>query len=159
MYGLAADDSHHFDDFGPQRFFAEAKPHTRHPALPGRTSIYVRANRLSVNDIVSAIDNGEFYFVSHPLTQPIELKRLDAGKSGIRLELPDESKDLGWSRPHKNPTLYRTYFIGKSGETLRQDESLTPSYAFQGDELYVRVRVQGSDGAVLWTQPVFVSQR
>lgn len=59
-------------------------------------------------------------------------------------------------RPQKNPTLYRTFFVGKGGEVLKRDESLRPSYEFKGDEFYVRARVHGSDGAVLWTQPVFV---
>jgi hypothetical protein len=42
---------------------------------------------------------------------------------------------------------------------LKVDESRSPSYRFKGNELYVRARVQDSDGGVAWTQPVFVRRR
>lgn len=156
LYGIAADDAHHFDHYGPRTVFAEAKPFTIYPALPGRTSVYVLSKELTTKAILAAIDSGDFYSVRHDLTGPIEFKSYEVDKSGIRIELPAPDKDIGWALPGKNPTRYRTYFIGKGGKVLKVDESLTPSYKFGGDELYVRVRVQGSDGAIAWTQPVFV---
>jgi len=54
-----------------------------------------------------------------------------------------------------NPQLYRTEFIGKDGNLLKKDESLSPAYEFTGTELYVRTRITNSDGQVAWTQPVF----
>ncbi len=159
LYGLAADDAHHFPDFGQKTFFAGAKPFTIYPALPGRTSVYVRAKELKAEAIIDAIDRGDFYSVRHDLTMPIEFKSYEVDKNGIRLELPAPDKDIGWALPGKNPTRYHTYFIGKGGKVLKLDESLSPSYKFSGDELYVRARVEGSDGAVAWTQPVFVRGR
>ena len=55
--------------------------------------------------------------------------------------------------------LYYSTIIKKDGKVLKVDESLTPAYEFKGDELYVRARVECSDGAVAWTQPVFVKNK
>ena len=132
LYGMAADDSHHF------------KPECT-PSLvcPGRAWIMVRASELTREALLEAIQRGEFY-----ATTGIELRNYAADANGIRIELP-----VGDQR---NPTRYRTFFVGKDGVVLKQDESLTASYSFTGDELYVRARVEASTGAVAWTQPVFL---
>jgi hypothetical protein len=155
LYVLATDDSHHFDDFGTQDFFADGKRHVQAKALPGRTSIYVRAPELTTKAILSAIDRGDFYSVAHFTNLPIEFVSYNVDENGIQLKLPEVSKDKGNTRPGENTTRYRTYFIGKDGRVLKLDESYSPSYRFRGDELYVRVRVEDSDGGVAWTQPVF----
>jgi len=159
LYGLVADDAHHFYDFAPQSFYHEAAPATVYPALPGRTSVFVYAKELSAKKILAAIDRGEFYAVKHHLTHPIEFKVYKADKNGIHITLPNIDKDVGWSLPGHNNTKYRTFFIGKDGKVLKRDESANPSYQFKGDELYVRARVECSDGAVAWTQPVFVNKQ
>ena len=159
LYGLAADDAHHFYDFAPQNFFHEAAPATVYPALPGRTSIYVYAKELTPEAIIAAIDRGDFYAVKHHLTFPIQFEDYRVDKNGIQIVLPKIDKDVGWSLPGHNNAAYRTFFIGKDGKVLKVDESLTPAYEFKGDELYVRARVECSDGAVAWTQPVFVKNK
>ena len=73
----------------------------------------------------------------------------------IRIDLSDQTHDLGWSLPGANPELYRTEFIGKGGRVLKVDESLHPFYEFTGQELYVRARVTNSDGQIAWTEPIF----
>jgi len=156
LYGVAGDDSHHFKDFGYQWNKALAVAKLTFKALPGRTSIYVNSKELTAKSIIDAIDRGDFYAVRHDLTMPIKFKSYKVDKSGIRIKLPAPIKDLGWTLPGLNPTRYSTYFIGKDGKVLKVDESLTPSYNFRGNELYVRARIQGSDGAIAWTQPVFV---
>lgn len=159
LYGLAADDSHHFYDFAPQSFFHEAAPATVYPALPGRTSVFVYAGELSPREIIAAIDRGDFYAVKHHLTFPIEFKDYKVNNNGIHITLPGIDKDVGWSLPGHNNVKYRTFFIGKDGKVLKMDESTNPSYQFKGDELYVRARVECSDGSVAWTQPVFVNKK
>ena len=159
LYGLAADDSHHFYDFAPQHFFHEANPATVYPALPGRTSVFVYASELSPKAIIAAIDKGDFYAVKHHLTFPIQFEDYQADKNGISIKLPKIDKDVGWSLAGHNNAKYRTFFIGKDGAVLKIDESLEPSYQFKGDELYVRARVECSDGAVAWTQPVFINKK
>ena len=156
MFCPAADDSHHFNHFGPKTFWWGSRPVTQAPSLPGRTSVYVYAPELTSEAIISAIDNGEFYSVKHDLTLPIEFVSYKVSNEGIYIELSDQGKDIGWPVPGGNTTLYNTYFIGRNGKVLKKDETLNPSYNFQGDELYVRARVECSDGAVAWTQPIFV---
>jgi hypothetical protein len=132
LYGMATDDSHHFKP--------ECAPTV---VCPGRAWILVRATELTREGLLDAMARGDFYS-----TTGIELKSYQADASGIRIELPEGDR--------RNPTRYRTYFIGKDGAVLKQDDSLTPSYTFAGGELYVRARIEASNGAVAWTQPVFL---
>jgi hypothetical protein len=165
LYAIAADDSHHFERFGPETRPVEGEKRSYAPALPGRTSVFVRARELSAEAVTDAIDRGDFYSVKHELTLPIEFERVEVDEEGIRLVLPTASKDIGWSSDRHNPTRYRTSFIGVESAdgsdgpveatVLDRDDSNEPSYEFTGSELYVRARVDGSDGAVAWTQPVF----
>jgi hypothetical protein len=139
VYGVAADDAHHFyGEFDRDR------------ANPGRAWIFVHAAELSAESLLGAIARGDFYS-----STGVELESYEQDGEGIRLSLSDASRDLGWSQPGSNPTRYRTSFIGRGGEVLKVDTSLAPSYRFGGNELYIRARVEGSDGGVAWTQPVF----
>ncbi len=160
LYAVADDDSHHFYDFGPQlTFMPNGQGVMRYPANPGRCSIFVRASKLATKPIVAAFSRGDFYSVCHFTSVPIKFSSYAVDKSGIRLKLPSTViADLGWSKPGENEIRYRTYFIGKDGKVLKVDQSFSPSYSFKGDELYVRVRVEDSDGGVAWTQPVFVNR-
>jgi len=170
LYAIAADDSHHFDRLGPETRPVEGELRTHAPSLPGRTSVFVRAPELSTEAILNGIERGDFYSVRHKLTLPIVFEEITVDETGIRLQLPTDSKDIGWTSNTHNPTRYRTTFIGVEGEAtdeirddasavLKTDTSSTPSYSFTGSELYVRARVEGSDGAVAWTQPVFLDGR
>jgi len=170
LYAIAADDSHHFDRLGPETRPVEGELRTHAPSLPGRTSVFVRAPELSTEAILNGIERGDFYSVRHKLTLPIVFEKITVDETGIRLQLPTDSKDIGWTSNTHNPTRYRTTFIGVEGEAtdeirddasavLKTDTSSTPSYSFTGSELYVRARVEGSDGAVAWTQPVFLDGR
>ena len=135
LYALATDDAHYFyGEFSPAK------------AYPGRGWIVVRAPELTAEAIVAAIEHGEFY-----ASTGVELKSCEADDNGIRLALPE---------PRGQSDLrYRTYFIGKDGIVLKREDSLTPSYKFQGNELYVRARVEASNGTLAWTQPVFSEKK
>jgi hypothetical protein len=148
MYGVAADDSHHFYDFVSSRQLREPLSN------PGRAWIMVRATELTVKALIEAMNRGEFY-----ATTGVTLESYEATSNGIRIGLSDRTRDLGWSLPGANPQLYRTEFIGKEGKVLKVDESLSPSFDFTGKELYVRARITNSDGQVAWTQPVFPKGR
>lgn len=131
LYGVATDDAHHF------------KPQcTPELVCPGRAWIMVRATELSSEALVAAIARGDFYS-----STGVTLRSYEADASGVRIALPEGDP--------RNPTRYRTFFIGKDGAVLKQDDSLAPAYTFTGSELYVRARVEASTGAVAWTQPVF----
>jgi len=165
LYAVAADDSHHFDRFGTETRPVDGELDTQAPSLPGRTSIFVRARELSAEAITDAVARGDFYSVKHELTLPIEFQDITVTDDGIQIELPTGSKDIGWTTDTHNPTRYRTSFIGvdesvaddgSEAEVLKRDDSASPSYQFTGSERYVRARVEGSDGAIAWTQPVFL---
>ncbi len=134
LYGLGTDDAHDF-----KGEFSDSKQN------PGRAWVMVRAAELSRETILAALDRGDFY-----ASTGVTLKSYEADARGIRIELPE---DTG-----RNPLRYRTFFIGKNGEVLKRDETLRPAYAFKGDELYVRARVEASNGARAWTQPVFLKK-
>ncbi|TQQ80551.1 hypothetical protein [Halonotius roseus] len=166
LYAIAADDSHHFDRFGPQTRPVEGEMRTYAPSLPGRTSVFVRARELTTEQILNAVSRGDFYCVKHDLTLPIKFEEITVTDNVFEIQLPTASKDIGWTSGIHNPTQYRTTFIGKKGspadeirddpaEVLKRDNSTHPSYSFTGSELYVRARIEGSDGATAWTQPVF----
>lgn len=131
IYGVASDDAHHF-----QGEFAAPRQN------PGRAWVMVRATALTTEALAAALERGDFY-----ASTGVELKAYAADAAGIRIELPSAP----W-----NPPRYRTFFIGRNGAVLKRDDSLQPSYQFRGDELYVRARVESSNGTFAWTQPLFV---
>ena len=135
LYGLATDDAHHFyGEFSAGR------------ANPGRGWIVVKAAELTAPALVAAIDRGDFY-----ASTGVELVDYEQSDQEIRLELSPD-------KPYAT-IRYRTYFIGRDGLVLKRDESLKPAYRFRGDELYVRARVEASNGTMAWTQPLFAKKK
>ncbi len=134
LYGVGTDDAHHFkEEFARER------------QNPGRAWVMVRAEELSREAILAALDRGEFY-----ASTGVALKEYEASERQIRIELPEGSGP--------NALRYRTYFIGKGGAVLKRDDSLQPAYPIQGGELYVRARIEASNGTRAWTQPVFIKK-
>lgn len=114
----------------------------------------VRANELTREELLGSIEKGDFY-----ATTGVEVLDLKVGAEGIAIELAEEVYGFEWLERGRNPTRYRTFFIGRGGEVLAVDESWQPEYEFSGDEIYVRARIEDSSGAVAWTQPVFINPR
>jgi hypothetical protein len=136
-YGVATDDAHNFQKWGPD------------VSNPGRGWVMVRASELTPKAIIDSLKNGNFY-----ASTGVELIDVTALDRTLRLEIDQKggSKD---PEDYDNATRYRTYFIGKSGQVLKIDESLEPSYTLQSGDLYVRARVESSNGERAWTQPLF----
>ena len=105
---------------------------------PGRGWIYVRTDRLEPRAIVEALERGSFY-----ASTGVELTDLQATASAITVTI----KATTYSR-------YRVQFIGRNGRVLSEVTTPAATYAFKGDEGYVRVRVLESNGYAAWTQPV-----
>jgi hypothetical protein len=144
MYGVAADDSHHF-------YTAVASQRQDEPlSNPGRAWIMVRSCELSWDALRTAMLAGDFY-----ATTGITLLDYRASRAGVSLKLDDHTRDLGWSVNGNNPELYTTTFIGRGGKVLKVDTTLQPSYTFTAADSYVRAKVVSSDGYLAWTQPVF----
>ena len=138
LLGLGTDDAHNYHDL------AVGQSNT------GRGWVMVRAESLTPESIIVAMERGDFYASSGVAVDDI---RLAKGKYSFRIQ------------PEKGVT-YTTWFIGtrknfKSsndlpkrnslkpaqagiGEILGQSQLLEPSYTFDGDELYVRAEIMSS---------------
>jgi len=158
LFGLGTDDAHNYHDL------AVGQSNT------GRGWVMVRAESLTAESLIAAMERGDFYASSGVTVDAI---RLANGKYSFRIQ------------PEAGVT-YTTWFIGtrknfKSssdlakrnsvkpaqagiGEILSQSKSLEPSYTFKGDELYVRAEIMASKKKVnpyavgeherAWLQPV-----
>jgi len=110
---------------------------------PGKAWIMVRAPSLTASAILGAIRAGDFY-----ATTGVVLRDVQARPDGLCLVL-DEYDAYG----------YRTEFIGPRGAVLGLDESERPCFDAGSERGYVRARVQRSDGALAWVQPVLLGGR
>lgn len=131
FHAVATDDTHNYLDFAKDK------------ASPGKGWVSVRAAKLDAASILDALREGDFY-----CSTGVELADLKADARGLSLSLPDPSG-------YHYDTRHKTEFVGKGGEVLKTDYSMSPSYSFNGSELYVRARVSSSAGEWAWTQPVF----
>lgn len=129
LYGVASDDTHDYlGDF------------TLGLSYPGKGWVMARVAELTPDAVCAALEKGDFY-----ASTGVELADVQVTDKEYRLTITP----LG-------DTTYTTRFIGRNGAVLQEDFSLTPAYAFQGDELYVRARVVSSAGELAFCQPVFV---
>ncbi len=162
LYGLATDDAHDYFTVGPTERNA------------GRGWIVVRAESLSADALVRAMQRGDFY-----------------GSTGVTLtDVRRERQRLTISIRAEPGMTYATQFIGTRrgydttstpvrdsagtpltrrysrdvGAVLADVRGAAPSYTFRGDELYVRAVVRSSTSqpapgepravASAWVQPV-----
>jgi len=93
--------------------------------------------------MLEAMERGDFY-----ASTGVELDEYEAGASAVRIAV----KPTAFSK-------YRIQFIGKGGRLLSEQAAPSASYAFKGDEGYVRARVIESNGRMAWAQPVMVPAR
>ena len=163
LYALATDDAHNYHGGG---------------AGPGRGWVMVQSDELSPDAILNAINEGNFY-----ASTGVALKNIRFNGKNLKIEIiPQEGVEfttefIGTMKgvdTTGTPTLdaegneientTKTY-SEEIGKALATSQSLTPSYKFTGDELYVRVRITSSadhidpnTGKVLgkqkaWVQP------
>jgi hypothetical protein len=130
LYGLAVDDAHHFN-----------RPGDPTAAGPGRGWVHVRAASLTPAAILDAMERGEFYS-----STGVELADYRVDGSSVTVEV----KASAWSK-------YRIQFIGREGRVLAEVRESKATYAFKGDEGYVRARIIESNGLMAWTQPVMLA--
>ncbi len=126
LYGLAVDDAHHFERWGPAY------------SNPGRGFVCVEAERLTEAAILEALERGAFY-----ASTGVELSGLGLEPTGsIRLEIAA-----------RGDAVYTTTFVA-GGRTLDIQTGGAARYRPRG-EPYVRVRVDDSNGRSAWLQPIF----
>ncbi len=164
MFGLAVDDGHHY--------------HTNDVQLSnaGRGWVHVRAKSLRVEDLIAALEAGDFYASSG-----VELR--DVRRHGDRLDVEVQPTpgtqyriEFIGTRRDFNPT--RSPLTSTTGIPLRVSQRYSPdigtvlavvdgtkaSYQLHGDELYVRARITSSkpkpnpgrpgEMESAWTQPL-----
>jgi hypothetical protein len=129
IFAAAVDDSHHFrEEFGAAR------------ANPGRAWVVVRAQALTRDAIVAALDAGDFYASNGP-----ELRDVRHEGSTLVVEIA----------PSTGRRRYRVVFVGQNGRVLATSYDNPARYTLRGSESYVRARVEDSNGLRAWTQPLF----
>ncbi|MDG2012699.1 MAG: hypothetical protein P8J33_04290 [Pirellulaceae bacterium] len=165
LFGLAVDDSHNY----------HGKPGGSHP---GRGWVCVRADQLNAEQLIGAMQRGDFYASSG-----VELKALQFNKQNQILELEIvpaagvtyQTQFIGTRKGYDTKTQSKKDANGKPmpgtraysadiGEVLATSDSLNPKYPLKGDELYVRAVITASGDhpdpsfagqkAQAWTQPV-----
>ena len=129
LHGIAVDDAHHFKKFGKE--FSN----------PGHGWVWVRAESLTPEAILSAIEAGDFYASSG-----VALRDMTITPSEYRLDI---TRATNWDEK------VTTYFIGDGGKVLAKSFEEKPAYRFTGTEKYIRARIESSGGAKAWTQPVY----
>lgn len=166
LYGVAVDDSHNYHQEGPQ------------VSNPGRGWVMVRSPFLTPENIIHAMEAGDFYASSG-----VTLR--DFRREGNRLQIEIQPQDgvtyqtrfIGTRKgydPKSNPvtvtekdgspvTVTRSY-SPDIGQILAKVEGTSPAYTFRGDELYVRAivtssrpqpnRVYPDEMERAWLQPV-----
>lgn len=167
LFGLAVDDAHHYHDF------------SIHHANPGRAWIVVKADKLDRNSIVKAIGEGRFYS-----STGVVLSKLECNGSEINIALEyskdedfeiifsgtekdfDQTIDFSESRnPYSGLNQVTPIYSSDIGKVFQRNNSKSAVYKFNGDELYVRVKVISSklkenpsfegEKQICWTQPFF----
>ncbi len=129
LYGIAVDDAHVFK-----------RPWDRNAARPGHGWVMVRAQRLAVEDLMFALEQGHFY-----ASTGVEVIDYQVSEDRMTVVVSEEGD-----------SKYRVEFIGGGGTVLREVIENPAVYEFQGNEGYVRARVIESNGRMAWLQPVIV---
>ena len=132
MYGIAVDDAHHFK-----------RPWDPTASKPGLGWIYVRVARLEAQELLRAMDRGDFY-----ASTGVELSDYQATPQSMTVTVRQRT----WAK-------YRIQFIGRGGRLLQETTSSPARYDIRGSEGYVRAKVIESSGGVAWTQPLIIPQR
>jgi len=132
LYGLATDDAHHFKRAGDPA-----------AAGPGRGWVMVRAARLGAREILTALEQGEFYASTGVVLEDVQVT---STRYAVTIAVEGTSR-------------YTTRFIGRDGRILQTTSANPAEYTIRGDEGYVRAVVQESNGKQAWAQPVMLGPR
>ena len=143
LFGIATDDSHRYHSFSSE------------DSNTGRGWVMVNCEKLATEDIISAMEKGDFY-----ASTGVHLKKLLTDKKQIEIEVDPE---FG--------VIYEIIFIGyqKGAEDaveLKKVIGRSASYTFNKEDVFVRVRINSDakkDNPIIkdetkkaWTQPFLV---
>ena len=164
MFGLGTDDGHHY--------------HGKQTARPGRGWVMVRSASLEPAALISAMNEGDFYCSSGVTLADVKFDR-ESRTISLVIDPDDDAtyrtQFIGTRKNYDQESLPRIDSDGKPiratriyskdvGQVLATDESLSPTYHLQGDELFVRAVITSSlahadesfkdQKQQAWTQPV-----
>jgi hypothetical protein len=164
FFGLATDDSHNYHN-DPKKL-----------SRSGRGWVMVRAAKLTVEDLIAAMEAGDFY-----ATSGVTLRDVKRTREGIVIEVEPETGityTIDFIGTRKGYDRNSTPVTGDDGATMRttrqysadigkvltSSQGPSASYRLKGDEIYVRGRITSSkvkadpyrEGEVemAWTQPL-----
>ena len=164
MFGLGTDDSHHYHTN------AVGKSNS------GRGWVMVRSARLTADDIVKALEAGDFY-----ASNGVRLREVRRAQGSLSLEIEPEAgvtyttqvigTRKGFDRKNEpvraanGEALRVTHrYSADVGAVLAEVTGTTASYSLKGDEIYVRAKVTSSkpkanpsekgEFEMAWVQPV-----
>ncbi len=164
MYGIATDDAHNYHEFDDNH------------ANPGRGWVMVRAEELSAEAIVTAMEAGDFYGSSGVVLDDVahadgRLTLRIRPAEGVTYTTRFIGTRVGYSAPMEIDSVVDGSSVAKRysdeiGTILAEVPGTSPSYVMTGDELYVRAKVISSkpkenpyregEVEVAWVQPVVV---
>ncbi|MDQ3622294.1 MAG: hypothetical protein M3463_07375 [Verrucomicrobiota bacterium] len=167
IFGLATDDSHNY-----HQHLGDPKKGSR----PGRGWVMVRAAKLNVEDLIAAMEAGDFYASSGVTLKDV---RRDADKLSLEIEaepgISYTTEFIGTRKgydPKSEPVrgedgaaLPVTHRYSKEiGAVLATAQGASASYSLKGEEIYVRAHVTSSklksdpyregEFEQAWTQPL-----
>jgi len=105
---------------------------------PGDAWVMVQTDEFTTRSILSSLKGGRFYS-----STGVFFNRIEAKGKNILVEIDREGE---------------IRFVGKNGTVLQERKGISSTYTYQGNESYVRVEVEGTDGTYAWSQP-FYSKR
>ncbi|MDX2415369.1 MAG: CehA/McbA family metallohydrolase [Bacteroidales bacterium] len=154
IYGLASDDTHHYDEYN------------KFKANPGRGWVMVKSKELSADAIVMAIQEGDFYASNGVMLRSLSIrdKSYNLEVDPIATEIVLRSPDLRGDIVETEKPGYRIEFIGLDGEIMQSTEGLSAKYKIRNETGYIRARAiycrktadNKYEKLFAWTQPVFL---
>tara|TARA_B110000438_G_scaffold60718_1_gene60926 strand:- start:7508 stop:8437 length:930 start_codon:yes stop_codon:yes gene_type:complete len=135
IYGVAADDSHHFTE-----------EFNRNRSNPGRGWLIVNSESLSQKNIINSLRKGNFYS-----SIGVELKTLELSKEKIFIEINRKTKP-----PQDKTEKFSFSVIHDKGVVFHELQNDHLEISTEGIKNYYRVVINSSNGEKAWTQPVIL---
>lgn len=127
LFGVAVDDAHHFQEWGPRK------------SNPGKGWIMVRAPQLERDTMRSAFEKGDYYS-----STGVVLDNVESSGRTLKIEIQKEGD-----------TKFNVFYVGAGGRLLARETTMVSSYTLKRGDGYVRARIVSSRGEYAWTQPLF----
>ncbi len=130
VFGVASDDAHEYSGaYKPNKPFG------------GRGFIMLKADCLTDKSLRDSFEKGCFYSSTGTL-----LKDYTLDNNGFYISIEPTGYD----------EVCSFEVFGLNGKLLQHTHGTEVKYQFNGDEVYVRVRIATTLGQWLWTQPIFL---